>query len=203
MLLQVQEGRRLSIREGVRLMASEGAGAAGRPPDCGLRRCQQLCMRRTLWQQTRQAAGSDGPCLLSSLGAAACTHTLARAHANAGSAKAYFKGNGTNVLKIAPETSIKLGLNDYLRHHIHADTDSVAPWERMACGGVSGAVGQVRACVCACVCVRVCVCARVCVCVCVCVCVRVRVCVCARVCVRACPGWGGGTATGWGCECRV
>lgn len=57
--------------------------------------------------------------------------------------RAYFKGNGTNVLKIAPETSIKLGLNDYLRHHIHADTDAVAPWERMLCGGVSGAVGQV------------------------------------------------------------
>lgn len=62
----------------------------------------------------------------------------------AGSIRAYFKGNGTNVLKIAPETSIKLGLNDYLRHHIHAETDSVAPWERMLCGGISGAVGQVR-----------------------------------------------------------
>lgn len=61
----------------------------------------------------------------------------------AGSVRAYFKGNGTNVLKIAPETSIKLGLNDYLRHHIHADTDRVAPWERMLCGGISGAVGQV------------------------------------------------------------
>lgn len=82
MLLQVQEGSRLSIREGMRLMSSEG------------------------------------------------------------SVRAYFKGNGTNVLKIAPETSIKLGLNDYLRHHIHADTDSVAPWERMLCGGISGAVGQ-------------------------------------------------------------
>jgi hypothetical protein len=63
----------------------------------------------------------------------------------AGSVRAYFKGNGTNVLKIAPETSIKLGLNDYLRHHIHADTDRVAPWERMLCGGISGAVGQVCA----------------------------------------------------------
>lgn len=48
------------------------------------------------------------------------------------------------MLKIAPETSIKLGLNDYLRRNIHADTEAVAPWERMLCGGVSGAVGQVR-----------------------------------------------------------
>ncbi len=61
----------------------------------------------------------------------------------AGNLRAYFKGNGTNVLKIAPETSIKLGLNDYLRHHIHTDTDTVAPWERLLCGGISGAVGQV------------------------------------------------------------
>lgn len=61
----------------------------------------------------------------------------------AGSIRAYFKGNGTNVLKIAPETSIKLALNDHLRHHIHSDNADVAPWERMLCGGVSGAIGQV------------------------------------------------------------
>lgn len=62
----------------------------------------------------------------------------------AGSIKSYFKGNGTNVLKIAPETSIKLALNDKLKQHIHLDTGDITPWQRMACGGVSGAVGQVR-----------------------------------------------------------
>lgn len=33
----------------------------------------------------------------------------------AGSIKAFFKGNGTNVVKIAPETAIKLTMNDILK----------------------------------------------------------------------------------------
>ena len=62
----------------------------------------------------------------------------------AGSVKAFFRGNGTNVLKIAPETSIKLGLNDHLKRVIPRDLSDISPLERIACGGLSGAVGQVR-----------------------------------------------------------
>lgn len=47
--------------------------------------------------------------------------------------------------QIAPETSIKLALNDWLKHHIVKDPRDIAPWERVLIGGVSGAVGQVRA----------------------------------------------------------
>jgi hypothetical protein len=49
------------------------------------------------------------------------------------------------ALQIAPETSIKLTLNDWLKHHIGKDHRDISPWERVACGGLSGAVGQVRA----------------------------------------------------------
>lgn len=62
----------------------------------------------------------------------------------AGSIKSYFKGNGTNVIKIAPETSIKLTLNDYLKRHVCRNQHQISPWERMVCGGVAGAVAQVR-----------------------------------------------------------
>eukprot|EP00882_Tetradesmus_deserticola_P029422 GHRQ01032956.1.p1 GENE.GHRQ01032956.1~~GHRQ01032956.1.p1 ORF type:complete len:211 (+),score=51.66 GHRQ01032956.1:282-914(+) len=84
MLLQVQEGKMMSLREGMRVMAAEG------------------------------------------------------------SVRSFFRGNGTNVLKIAPETSIKLALNDHMRHSIQSDGAEITPWQRMVCGGVSGAVGQVR-----------------------------------------------------------
>eukprot|EP00877_Chromochloris_zofingiensis_P001924 jgi/Chrzof1/11732/Cz06g07120.t1 len=60
----------------------------------------------------------------------------------AGSIKSYFKGNGTNVIKIAPETSIKLTLNDYLKRHVCRNQHQISPWERMVCGGVAGAVAQ-------------------------------------------------------------
>jgi solute carrier family 25 phosphate transporter 23/24/25/41 len=63
---------------------------------------------------------------------------------SAGSVRSFFRGNGTNVLKIAPETSIKLALNDHMRHSIQGDGAEITPWQRMVCGGVSGAVGQVR-----------------------------------------------------------
>ncbi|WIA17421.1 hypothetical protein OEZ85_014273 [Tetradesmus obliquus] len=82
MLLQVQEGKMMSLREGMRVMAAEG------------------------------------------------------------SVRSFFRGNGTNVLKIAPETSIKLALNDHMRHSLQGDGAEITPWQRMVCGGVSGAVGQ-------------------------------------------------------------
>lgn len=54
------------------------------------------------------------------------------ARTSAGSVKAYFKGNGTNVLKIAPETSIKLGLNDYLKRVVPQVRQAAAAGSR--CG---------------------------------------------------------------------
>lgn len=62
----------------------------------------------------------------------------------AGSIKAYFKGNGANVIKIAPETAMKLTLNDSIRHVIAIDPDHVKVTERMVSGGLAGAAAQVR-----------------------------------------------------------
>ena len=62
----------------------------------------------------------------------------------AGSIKAYFKGNGTNVLKIAPETAIKMATNDLLKAIVAQDPDNILPFERFVCGGLAGGTAQVQ-----------------------------------------------------------
>lgn len=62
----------------------------------------------------------------------------------AGSKKSFFKGNGANLVKIAPETAMKLTLNDSIRHVIALDPDHVHVTERMISGGLAGAIAQVR-----------------------------------------------------------
>lgn len=59
-----------------------------------------------------------------------------------GSVRAYFRGNGANVIKIAPETAMKLTLNDTFRHLLVRDPDHILAWERMLSGGLAGAVAQ-------------------------------------------------------------
>lgn len=59
-----------------------------------------------------------------------------------GSLRAFFKGNGTNVVKIAPETAMRLTFNDVIKHMVVADPDEITPWQRMLSGGLAGAVAQ-------------------------------------------------------------
>lgn len=59
-----------------------------------------------------------------------------------GSMKAYFKGNGANVLKIAPETAIKLTMNDIYKRLIASDPEEITPPQRMAAGALAGATAQ-------------------------------------------------------------
>ncbi|GLI64006.1 hypothetical protein VaNZ11_007160 [Volvox africanus] len=59
-----------------------------------------------------------------------------------GSIKSFFKGNGANVVKIAPETALKLTLNDAIRSLLAQDPDHVRVRERMASGGIAGAIAQ-------------------------------------------------------------
>lgn len=59
-----------------------------------------------------------------------------------GSVRAFFKGNGTNVIKIAPETAIKLTMNDVYKHMIASDPDEITPPQRMVAGALAGATAQ-------------------------------------------------------------
>ncbi|KAG2432911.1 hypothetical protein HXX76_008641 [Chlamydomonas incerta] len=59
-----------------------------------------------------------------------------------GSIKSFFKGNGANVVKIAPETALKFTLNDSIRSVVAQDPDKVRLRERAISGGISGAIAQ-------------------------------------------------------------
>ena len=60
-----------------------------------------------------------------------------------GSLHAFFRGNGTNVIKIAPETGIKLAFNDRIKRMVCADPEQITPLQRLFAGAMSGAVAQV------------------------------------------------------------
>lgn len=59
-----------------------------------------------------------------------------------GSYKAYFRGNGANVIKNVPETALKLTFNDRVKSIIAQDGRSVTLGERLTIGGISGAIAQ-------------------------------------------------------------
>jgi len=61
---------------------------------------------------------------------------------NDGGFRAFFRGNGTNVLRIAPETSCKFLVYDKMKELISRDIEHPAMLERLACGGVAGFVSQ-------------------------------------------------------------
>ena len=62
--------------------------------------------------------------------------------ARSGTARAFFRGNGTNVIKIAPETAIKLSCNDRIKRYIAPDLDEITPLQRMVSGALAGCVAQ-------------------------------------------------------------
>lgn len=59
-----------------------------------------------------------------------------------GTYKAYFRGNGANVIKNVPETALKLTCNDRIKAVVAQDGHSVTLGERLMIGGVSGAIAQ-------------------------------------------------------------
>ncbi|GMH43093.1 hypothetical protein BSKO_11015 [Bryopsis sp. KO-2023] len=56
--------------------------------------------------------------------------------------KSFFRGNGANVLKIAPETAIKFWAFDTFRNLIAKDKDAPTAIERLAAGSSAGVVSQ-------------------------------------------------------------
>lgn len=65
-----------------------------------------------------------------------------RRMAQEGSLKSFFKGNGANVVKIAPETAIKLTSNDIYKRMLVSDPEDITPPQRMLAGAMAGATAQ-------------------------------------------------------------
>ena len=59
-----------------------------------------------------------------------------------GTVFAFFRGNGANCLKIAPETAIKFALNDRIKRAFSEDPGNMRFHERVLCGGVAGGIAQ-------------------------------------------------------------
>jgi len=60
-----------------------------------------------------------------------------------GGLKAFYRGNGTNVLKIAPETGIKFFAFDKFKAAVISDPSNPTVSERFLAGGLAGATSQV------------------------------------------------------------
>ena len=55
----------------------------------------------------------------------------------------FFRGNGANVLKIAPELGLKLYTNDVLKHQLADENGRITAKKRLMAGATGGVVAQV------------------------------------------------------------
>lgn len=59
-----------------------------------------------------------------------------------GGLKAFWRGNGTNVAKVIPESGCKFFANDFFKKRIVADPDAVRVHERLVAGSLAGVTAQ-------------------------------------------------------------
>ena len=59
-----------------------------------------------------------------------------------GGARAFWRGNGANVLKVVPETAVKFAAFDAFKRAIANDPGNATAGERFLAGGLAGALAQ-------------------------------------------------------------
>lgn len=67
---------------------------------------------------------------------------VCRAVYRAGGARAFWRGNGANVLKVVPETAVKFAAFDAFKRAIANDPGNATAGERFLAGGLAGALAQ-------------------------------------------------------------
>ena len=63
-------------------------------------------------------------------------------HVQGGGFRAFWRGNGANVAKVIPESSVKFFANDFFKKRIVADPDAVRVYERLVAGSLAGVTAQ-------------------------------------------------------------
>ena len=62
---------------------------------------------------------------------------------NEGGVRGLWRGNGINVVKIAPESAIKFGAYDILKRLVRGNADrELQVYERFICGSLAGGISQ-------------------------------------------------------------
>lgn len=124
----VADGRRgldsdTTTKVGIKLGAGAVAGAASRTCTAPLDRI------RAVMQAAAPGAGSRD------------IFSVVRAISRGGFC-AFFKGNGVNCVKIAPETAVKFAAFDAMKHVVATDPANITVTERLVSGGFAGMVAQ-------------------------------------------------------------
>ena len=52
--------------------------------------------------------------------------------------KGFFKGNGTNIVRIAPFSAFEFFFYEFYKHHLFYDSDPRDTKSKLICGGLTG-----------------------------------------------------------------
>ena len=56
--------------------------------------------------------------------------------------RGFFKGNGVNIVKIAPFSAFEFYFYELFKHSLFPNSAGNDPWSKLFCGGLSGMVSQ-------------------------------------------------------------
>ena len=120
----------------VTFAAGAVAGATSRTATAPMDRLKVL-----LQAQAGGGKGSGGAGGAGGAGGGGIASGLRAIHAEGGW-RAFYRGNGTNVLKICPESGIKFFAFDFFKRAFAAEPAAPRPAERFAAGSAAGALAQ-------------------------------------------------------------
>ena len=56
--------------------------------------------------------------------------------------RGFFKGNGVNIVKIAPFSAFEFFFYELFKHTLFPNAAGNDPWSKLLCGGLTGCISQ-------------------------------------------------------------